>query len=93
MSCPRNLREAIEQLESQNDLRRVRKAVSPRYEAACLLEMAVKRAGPALLFENIEGNSMPVLGICSERARGWQPCSCGRNRRTPASARGASCRV
>ncbi len=70
MSCPRNLREAIEQLESQNDLRRVRKAVSPRYEAACLLEMAVKRAGPALLFENIEGNSMPVLGnLFGTRAR------------------------
>ncbi len=62
MPAPRNLRETIALLESRHELARVRDRVSPRLEIAALLDLAIKRGGPALLFENIEGHSMPFLG-------------------------------
>lgn len=57
-----NLRETVERLEARNDLTRVRDEVSSRFEIAALLDLAAKRAGPALLFEQVAGHSMPVLG-------------------------------
>jgi len=59
---PRDLRQAISLLESRNDLVRVRDQVSTRFEIAHLLDLAVKREGPAFLFESVEGHTMPVLG-------------------------------
>lgn len=59
---PQTLRESIELLEKRSDLARVRDEVSPRFEIATMLDLAVKRNGPALLFENVKGHEMPLLG-------------------------------
>ena len=56
----RNLRAFLERLESQGDLARISTRVSPRLEIAEIADRAVKAGGPALLFENVEGASMPV---------------------------------
>jgi 4-hydroxy-3-polyprenylbenzoate decarboxylase len=56
----RNLSEFLRALESDGDLVRIRRAVSPRLEVAEIADRAVKGDGPALLFENVTGSSMPV---------------------------------
>ncbi|HEV8608955.1 MAG TPA: menaquinone biosynthesis decarboxylase [Thermoanaerobaculia bacterium] len=56
----RNLAEFLRALESDGDLVRVRREVSSRLEIAEIADRAVKGDGPALLFENVAGSSMPV---------------------------------
>jgi 4-hydroxy-3-polyprenylbenzoate decarboxylase len=56
----RNLAEFLRALESDGDLVRVRREVSPRLEIAEIADRSVKGDGPALLFENVAGSSMPV---------------------------------
>ncbi len=50
------------QLESTGDLRRVREPVSPHLEMTALCDRVLRAEGPALLFENVPGHSLPVLG-------------------------------
>ena len=50
------------QLEQLGELRRVTVAVSPRLEMTALCDRSLRAGGPALLFENPTGHSMPVLG-------------------------------
>ncbi|MFH0792611.1 MAG: UbiD family decarboxylase [bacterium] len=57
-----NLEQTIKWLEERGELLRVREAVSPRFEMACFLDRLAKTCGPAVLFENVPGHSMPVLG-------------------------------
>ena len=57
-----DLREFIAQLEQLGELRRVSAAVSPYLEMTALCDRALRAGGPALLFENPTGHSMPVLG-------------------------------
>lgn len=57
-----NLRETIKDLESRGDLLRVKQPISAKFEITSFLDRLVKRGGPAVLFENVEGHSMPVLG-------------------------------
>ena len=57
-----DLRDFMAQLEQLGELRRVTVAVSPRLEMTALCDRSLRAGGPALLFENPTGHSMPVLG-------------------------------
>jgi 4-hydroxy-3-polyprenylbenzoate decarboxylase len=56
----RNLRELLSALEARGELLRVREPVSPVLEITEWADRTVKHGGPALLFENVTGSSMPV---------------------------------
>ena len=58
----RDLREFVQQLESQGELRRVTAEVSPHLEMTALCDRSLRAGGPALLFENPRGHRIPVLG-------------------------------
>ncbi|MFZ5538614.1 MAG: 3-octaprenyl-4-hydroxybenzoate decarboxylase, partial [Pseudomonadota bacterium] len=57
-----DLRDFIDQLERAGDLRRVRTIVSARLEMTEICDRVLRSGGPALLFEQVSGHSMPVLG-------------------------------
>jgi len=57
-----DLRDFMAQLETAGDLRRVREPVSPHLEMTALCDRVLRAGGPAMLFENPTGHSMPVLG-------------------------------
>ena len=66
----RNLAEFLRALEEDGELVRVRREVSPRLEIAEIADRAVKGDGPALLFENVSGSSMPVaINLFASRRR------------------------
>jgi 4-hydroxy-3-polyprenylbenzoate decarboxylase len=56
-----DLREFIRNLEKQNELKRITLPVDPYLEITEFADRAVKTNGPALLFENPKGSSVPVL--------------------------------
>jgi 4-hydroxy-3-polyprenylbenzoate decarboxylase len=58
-----SLREFIDQLECENELIRIQEQVSPILEIAEITDRISKQpdGGKALLFENVEGSSIPVL--------------------------------
>lgn len=59
----RNLREFLAAIDARGELVRVKESVSPILEITEWADRAVKRPGrkgPALLFENVQGSSMPV---------------------------------
>jgi 4-hydroxy-3-polyprenylbenzoate decarboxylase len=58
----RDLRDFLTQLEQLGELRRVKTPVSPYLEMTGLCDRSLRADGPALLFENPTGHSMPVLG-------------------------------
>jgi len=58
----RDLRDFIAHLESTGQLIRVKEPVSPVLEMTEFCDRLLKRGGPAVLFENVPGYSMPVLG-------------------------------
>ncbi|WP_028451846.1 4-hydroxy-3-polyprenylbenzoate decarboxylase [Chitinilyticum aquatile] len=57
-----DLRDFIAQLERQGELRRLAQPVSPRLEMTELCDRILRAQGPAVLFENVPGYRMPVLG-------------------------------
>jgi 4-hydroxy-3-polyprenylbenzoate decarboxylase len=57
----RDLRDFIAQLESQGELKRVSVPVSPLLEMTEICDRVLKAGGPAILFENVTGHTMPVL--------------------------------
>src|SRR5215212_4968843 len=57
----RDLRAFIKQLDQAGELRHVEAKVSPRLEITEIADRVMKSGGPALLFENVEGSTMPVL--------------------------------
>ena len=58
-----SLREYVESLEKVGQLRRIRTKVSVELEIAEILRRVMyKNEGPAILFENVEGFKIPVLG-------------------------------
>lgn len=57
----RDLREFIAQLEKLGELKRVGASVSPYLEMTEICDRAIRIGGPALLFENPDGNRIPVL--------------------------------
>ncbi len=56
-----DLREFINALEKRRELRRIRIEVDPELEITEITDRVSKQFGPALLFENVRGHSMPVL--------------------------------
>lgn len=56
----RDLREFLDRLEKEKELVRIRERVSPKLEITEITDRVSKQNGPALLFENVEGSSMPV---------------------------------
>src|SRR5208337_3162411 len=57
----RDLREFIRALEEKGELKRIAVEVDPILEITEFADRAVKRGGPALLFEKPKGYAMPVL--------------------------------
>jgi len=57
-----DLREFIAALEEKGLVKRIRAEVSTELEAAEVMDRLVKRGGPAVVFENVAGHSMPVVG-------------------------------
>jgi 4-hydroxy-3-polyprenylbenzoate decarboxylase len=58
----RDLRDFMTQLEHLGELKRVTAAISPYLEMTALCDRTLRAGGPALLFENPSGHSVPVLG-------------------------------
>jgi 4-hydroxy-3-polyprenylbenzoate decarboxylase len=57
----KDLRDFISQLEKQGELKRIRYPVDPHLEMTEIADRVLRAGGPALLFENPVGYSMPVL--------------------------------
>ena len=58
----KDLRDFIAQLEIRGELKRVRIEVDPFLEMTEICDRLLKKAGPAVLFEQPKGQSIPVLG-------------------------------
>ena len=57
----RDLREFIALLDARGELKRVTAPVDPRLEMTEICDRTLRRGGPALLFENPTGYTVPVL--------------------------------
>jgi 4-hydroxy-3-polyprenylbenzoate decarboxylase len=56
-----NLREFLQCLEREGELKRIPIQVSPELEITEITDRVVRAKGPALLFEKVEGSSIPVV--------------------------------
>ena len=56
-----DLRDFIAQLEALGELKRIRIEVDPHLEMTEIADRVLRAGGPALLFENPKGSSIPVL--------------------------------
>jgi 4-hydroxy-3-polyprenylbenzoate decarboxylase len=56
-----DLRDFIQQLEQQGELKRVRLPIDPYLEITEICDRTLKAGGPALLFEHVKGSNIPVL--------------------------------
>ncbi len=57
----KDLRSYLNTLEQKGMLHRVKTEVDPVLEIAAISDRVVKKEGPALLFENVKGHSIPVI--------------------------------
>jgi 4-hydroxy-3-polyprenylbenzoate decarboxylase len=57
-----DLRDFVSALEQQNELKRVQVPVSPYLEMTEICDRTLRQGGPAIIFENPVGYTMPVLG-------------------------------
>ncbi len=57
----KDLRDFINQLEKQGELKRITVEVDPYLEMTEISDRTLKQQGPALLFENPKGSNIPVL--------------------------------
>lgn len=57
----KDLRDFIDQLEKQGELKRISLEVDPRLEMTEICDRTLRAQGPALLFENVKGSKVPVL--------------------------------
>lgn len=57
----RDLQDFVSRLERQRELVRIQEPVSSKLEITEITDRVCKQLGPALLFENVQGHSMPVL--------------------------------
>ena len=58
----KDLRDFIQTLEKAGELKRITTEVDPNLEITEICDRTLKQQGPALLFENPKGSSIPVLG-------------------------------
>lgn len=57
-----DLRDFISALEACGELKRISAEVDPYLEVTEICDRTLRAGGPALLFENVKGHSMPLLG-------------------------------
>ncbi|MCP4979923.1 MAG: 3-octaprenyl-4-hydroxybenzoate decarboxylase, partial [Gammaproteobacteria bacterium] len=57
----KDLRDFIDQLERDGDLKRISRVVDPNLEITEISDRVLRSAGPALLFENPAGSKIPLL--------------------------------
>ena len=57
----KDLRDFIQQLEARGQLKRIHAEVDPKLEMTEIADRTLRAGGPALLFENAKGHSIPVL--------------------------------
>ncbi len=57
----KNLRDFLDHLEAQGQLKRISHPVDPHYEMVEISDRTLRQGGPALLFENPIGYDIPVL--------------------------------
>jgi len=57
-----DIRDFISELEKQGELKRVKTEVDSDLEIAEIMRREMYSDGPAILFENVKGYDMPVLG-------------------------------
>jgi len=57
----KDLRDFIDLLEKEGELKRIREEVSPVLEITEISDRTLRLGGPALLFENVKGSSLPLL--------------------------------
>jgi len=57
----RDLRDFIAQLEKMGELKRIAAVVDPKLEMTEIADRVLRAGGPALLFENPKGSTIPVL--------------------------------
>ena len=57
-----DLREFMEMLEQKGQLVRVTREVDPILEINAIVDRLARKQGPAVLFENVKGSDMPMLG-------------------------------
>ena len=58
----RDLRDFITQLEQLGELKRIRVAIDTHLEMTEICDRVLRAGGPAILFENPKGHTIPVLG-------------------------------
>ena len=58
----KDIHELISELEGCGELKRVKASVDADLEVAEILRREMYRGGPAILFENVKGYDMPILG-------------------------------
>lgn len=58
----KDLREFIALLEAEGELKRIKTPVDPNLEITEICDRTLRAGGPALLFENPKGSSIPLLG-------------------------------
>lgn len=57
-----DLRDFLAQLEARGELKRIAHAIDPYLEMTEICDRTLRAKGPALLFENPKGHTIPVLG-------------------------------
>ena len=57
-----DIHELIEIFEKAGELKRIKTEVDSNLEIAEVLRRTMYKNGPALLFENVKGYDMPILG-------------------------------
>ena len=65
----KDLREFIDQLEKIGELKRISLPIDPILEMTEICDRTLRQGGPALLFENVKGHDVPVLGNLFGTAR------------------------
>ena len=57
-----DLRDFLAQLETLGELKRIAVEIDPKLEMTEVCDRVLRAGGPALLFENVKGSTIPVLG-------------------------------
>ena len=58
----KDLRDFLQRLEERGELRRITREIDPHLEMTEICDRTLRAGGPALLFENPKGHTIPVLG-------------------------------
>ena len=58
----KDLRDFLQRLEERGELKRITREIDPHLEMTEICDRTLRAGGPALLFENPRGHTIPVLG-------------------------------